>query len=127
MTAHIIARRDAASAAWFEGLTEGLLLIRRCDACGHHCRPDAEACTACESRDLRWAETMGTARVVAAVSTPGEAGTATIQALVELAEGPWMHAPVLGASSAPPPGTALVLTILRPDHGEPFPAFTLPA
>ena len=125
MTAHIIARRDAASEAWFEGLAEGVLLIRRCAACGHQCRPDAEACTACESRELRWAETVGTARVVAAVSTPGEAGSATIQALVELAEGPWLYAPVLGASSAPPPGTALTLTILRPDDGESFPAFTV--
>jgi uncharacterized OB-fold protein len=126
MTAHIIARRDAASAAWFEGLTEGVLLIRRCDACGHHCRPDTEACTACESRDLRWVEAMGTARVVAAVSTPGETGSTSIQALIELTEGPWLHAPVLGAPSAPPPGTPLVLTILRPDHGEPFPAFAVP-
>jgi uncharacterized protein len=127
MTADLIARRDTASAAWFDGLMAGSLLIRRCDACDHHCRPDAEACTACESRSLRWVEALGTARVVAAVSTPGLTGNTTVQALVELTEGPWLLAPVIGAHSAPPPRTALLLTILRPDQGEPIPAFTAPA
>lgn len=127
MTADIFARRDTASAAWFDGLMAGSLLVRRCDACDHHCRPDAEACTACESRSLRWVEALGTARVVAAVSTPDRTGSTTIQALVELTEGPWLHVPVIGTVSVPQPGTALMLTILRPYQGEPIPAFTVPA
>ncbi|MFJ9565203.1 Zn-ribbon domain-containing OB-fold protein [Streptomyces fuscichromogenes] len=127
MTPDIPARRDTASAAWFDGLSAGVLLIRRCDACDHHCRPDAMACTACESRSLRWIEAAGTARVVAGVSTPDRSGGSTVQALVELTEGPWLFAPVTGAASAPAPGTPLVLTILRPDRGEPIPAFTFPS
>ncbi|MFI6937342.1 Zn-ribbon domain-containing OB-fold protein [Streptomyces sp. NPDC050287] len=119
------ARRDAASAPWFDGLVRGVLLIRRCTKCGHHCRPDAAGCTACEARDLRWVEADGTAEVVASVATPGKTGVTTVQALVELGEGPWMQAAILGATSPPPPGTALTLTILRPDEGEPIPAFTV--
>ncbi|MDX2600340.1 hypothetical protein PV330_09900 [Streptomyces caniscabiei] len=127
MTPDILAQRDTASAAWFDGLVAGVLLIRRCDECYHHCRPDAMACTACESRALRWVEAAGRARVVATVSTPDQMGNRTVQALVELAEGPWLFVPVTGTDTPPSPGTPLVLTVLRPPRGEPIPAFTVPA
>ncbi|MFF4256569.1 Zn-ribbon domain-containing OB-fold protein [Streptomyces sp. NPDC001663] len=122
-----IAWRDEESAVWFAGLVVGALLIRRCDDCGHHGRPDAVACTACESRTLRWVEAVGTARVVATVATPEQNGGHTIQALVELTEGPWLFVPIIGTYSAPAPGTPLTLTILRPPEGEPIPAFTVAA
>ncbi|MGW2291627.1 Zn-ribbon domain-containing OB-fold protein [Streptomyces phaeochromogenes] len=125
MTPDLIAWRDEASAVWFAGLVVGALLIRHCDECGHHGRPDAVACTACESKSLRWVEAVGTARVVATVQTPEPSGSRTVQALVELAEGPWLFVPIVGTDTVPALGTALALTILRQPEGEPIPGFTV--
>ena len=45
--------------------------------------------------------------------------------LVELAEGPWMHVPVVGVPPAQlREGTALEVTFVRPGDGEAVPAFT---
>ena len=46
--------RDEASAAWFDGLAEGVLLIHRCPRCGRHSRPDAAACPVCHADRLDW-------------------------------------------------------------------------
>jgi hypothetical protein len=46
------AHRDDASAAWFDGLARGRLLIRTCRSCGHHSRPETATCPACRSPEL---------------------------------------------------------------------------
>lgn len=112
------ARRDARSATWFDALAEGTLLIRRC-GCGHHSRPDATACPACRSEELGWVCAAGTGTVVCLIRE----GAVTL-GLVELDEGPWLHARLVGPSDVKTEDR-VSLTVLAPvgQGDEPVAAF----
>lgn len=136
------ARRDDDTGPWFDALAEGTLLLRRCARCSHHARPDAVGCPACRAGggDLTWARASGRGVVVSRiVDRAGErAGLApVVLGIVELDEGPWLHARLLPADPPDPPdpadpvdgspaiGEAVVLVVLTPadGEGEPVPAF----
>ena len=91
-------QRDATSASFYDALAEGVLLLTRCVPRGHVCAPNAIVCPWCASLDLEQIPAKGTGTVVTwgvAHSRSGPDGTSTPQgvlALVELDEGPWLHA-----------------------------------
>lgn len=119
---HLRAHRDEDSADWFDGLAAGRLLIRQCPACGHGSRPDATACAGCGSAELEWSAASGAGTVVSLIvdhsgTEPRPLG------LVELDEGPWMHAQL-----TPPDvviGDRVRLTISSPQGSEPIPVFVV--
>jgi uncharacterized protein len=88
--------RDDESAPFFEGAARGELMVKRCDACGHHVRPVALVCTACRSDALEWAPAAGTGTVVSWAVVHGRDGH-TVGAVVELDEGPWFDARLVDA------------------------------
>jgi uncharacterized OB-fold protein len=82
--------RDEASAPFFDGTARGVLVIKQCDACGHHLRPDASVCSRCHTPDPSWVDAVGTGTLVTWIVVPDE--PPRVVALVELDEGPWLHA-----------------------------------
>jgi hypothetical protein len=121
MTSHA-ASRDAPSAAWFDGLAEGHLLIKRCGLCGHCSRPDTTACPECHSADLEWTRAAGAGTVVCVIIDRGTGEPVTL-AVVELDEGPWLHVRLSGVSRASA-GTRVSLSVQFSEDSEPIPVFS---
>ncbi|MEB3371338.1 Zn-ribbon domain-containing OB-fold protein [Saccharopolyspora mangrovi] len=117
------ARRDEASAEWFDGLAEGNLLIKHCPSCGHESRPDATACPGCRGADLEWATSSGAGTVVSLVVDHGGPEPQPL-GLVELDEGPWLHVRLVGAPDMAA-GDRVRLTVSSPEDGEPLPVFVV--
>jgi uncharacterized protein len=116
------ARRDGASAAWFDGLAQGRLLIRRCRSCGHHSRPETATCPECRGAELLWTAAAGTGTVVCVIVDHGTGEPVTL-GLVELDEGPWLHVRLTGTTGARA-GARVNLSVHRADGSEPIPVFT---
>jgi uncharacterized OB-fold protein len=121
--ASVPARRDEASAAWFDALREGRLLMRRCHG-GHLSHPDVLACDDCGDRDLRWQAVHGHGMVVSlAVDHSGD--DVTRLAIIELSEGPWLLTRVEGVP--PERGDEVTIRVVEPADGEPYPVVTTDA
>jgi uncharacterized OB-fold protein len=108
---------DAATAEFLAGTARGELLLRHCAACGAFSRPQAQSCEQCQSADLTWARACGQGTVVSwsvihGRAADGEPPPRTVVAIVELDEGPWLHAQLADAE----PGT------LSGDPASPGPA-----
>jgi uncharacterized OB-fold protein len=104
--------RDDESAAFFDGTARGELTVKRCNTCGHHLRPVAIACTACHGADLSWVATAGTGTLVSWTVVHGR-GDEVVAGIVELDEGPWIHARLLDADPTRlEVGTPLVVEFL---------------
>jgi uncharacterized OB-fold protein len=123
------ATRDARSAAFFDALGQGILLLRRCVPHGHLGAPETQFCTGCGSPSLEWAAARGTGHVVAWTAIharPDESGTTrvnVIAGIVELDEGPWLRARLLAVDLATVrSGAKVTLEIIQTD-GEPIYAF----
>jgi uncharacterized OB-fold protein len=117
-----IARRDEATAAWFDGLGEGRLLLRACSS-GHLSRPDVLACDVCRDTDLSWVESHGIGSVVSlAVDHSGP--KATLLAIVELVEGPWLITRIDGPRVER--GGDVVVRLVHADEGEAYPVAVAP-
>ena len=112
-----VARRDAATAAWFDALRDGRLLLRACRD-GHVSRPDVLACDVCGAMDLGW-QAAGGQGVVVCLAVDHATEPATRLAVVELAEGPWLLTRVEGAPVER--GAEVTVEILHPVDGEPYP------
>lgn len=122
-----VLRRDGRTDAFFEGAADDRLMIKRCAACDLWYAPDATGCPACGGAKLEWAAAGGDATLVTwAVlhGRPGPDGTApepALLALVELAEGPWLHARLDGVeASALAEGLPLRAAFVHPAEGEPY-------
>ena len=123
--------RDERSAAFFDALAEGRLLLKRCAPHGHLSAAEVLFCAECGSADVAWSESQGRGDVVswtAIHSRPDENGRTTITTVVgvvELTEGPWLLAPLLVEDPATLSiGDTVILRPLRPEgEGEPIPAF----
>jgi uncharacterized OB-fold protein len=115
--------RDAASAAWFDGLAAGYLLIKRCRLCGHCSRPDANACPKCHSAQLKWTRAAGAGTVLCVIVDHGTGEEPLTLGLVELDEGPWLHVRLSGALR-PFAGTRVSLSVHQAKGSEPIPVFT---
>lgn len=82
--------RDDDSAEFFDGTARGDLMIKQCGTCGHHLRPDAIACSKCHGAALSWTDSSGRGSLVSWIVVHGD--DASVVGLVELEEGPWLHA-----------------------------------
>ncbi len=107
--------RDERSAPFFDAAAAGRLAVRRCTACGHLLPPAAPVCSACRSADLDWAEVSGEGTVVSWFVQHGRAGregtppTRTCIVTVELPEGPWVNARLVGLPEGVAPDEGLGL------------------
>jgi uncharacterized protein len=121
------ATRDARSAPFFDGASNGQLMIQRCE-CGSYLGPDRRDCC-CGNPALQWVRASGTATLVSWVvvharPTADEQGGWTTVGLVELTEGPWMYARLLDSSASNLRADApLIVDFIRPGAGESIPAF----
>jgi len=126
-----IVQRDAATAEFFDAAARGELLIRRCVGCGHHNAPQSSTCAACHSDDLTWTAATGTGAIASwsvMHGRPRDGGPAprTVVAIVELDEGPWLHAQLVGADpDTVSTGQPVTVEFERPEGGEAVPVFRL--
>ncbi|MEU8135161.1 Zn-ribbon domain-containing OB-fold protein [Streptodolium elevatio] len=124
-----ITRRDPATEEFFDGTARGELLIRRCSECAHGNAPQNTACARCGGADLAWTPAQGTGTiaswtVVHGRPADGEDAPAVVIAIVELTEGPWLHARILGADPrAVATGQEVVVDFVQPEGGEAVPVF----
>jgi uncharacterized protein len=122
-------QRDASTAEFFAGTGRGELLLRRCAACGQFSRPQARSCGQCRSADLSWAPAAGQGTVVSWSVVHGRAAgggppARTVVAIVELDEGPWLHAQLVDISPATVSGGQRVtVRFERAEDGEAIPVF----
>lgn len=96
--------RTPLSAPFWDGLQEGLLLMQRCGACGHHWLPARRECPHCLRDAASWVPATGLARLVSWVvyHTPlhpaFESQLPYNVAVVELQEGPRLVSNIVGVS-----------------------------
>lgn len=119
--------RDVASAPFFDAAAEGRLLVRRCGDCGEHAGPEVATCPACGGRSLNWADAAGTGEIVTWTTTyrkdreTGQVVGTTI-ALVQLAEGPWLHMQCVDITPEElKVGLPVTVRFEQPDEGEAVP------
>jgi uncharacterized OB-fold protein len=115
-------RRDAATAAFFDGTARGELLLWRCRACpdAELQGPQARACPDCASPDLEPVPAAGGASLVSWAVVherprPGQEPGRTVVAISQLDEGPWWWSQLVDADPDQlRAGTRLVLDFVTP-------------
>ena len=113
--------RDEDSVEFFDGTARGELVIKQCDTCGHHLRPDAMACSKCHGSALSWTKSSGRGSLVSWIVV--HHGEPAVVGLVELDEGPWLHARLVDVDNASlSVGDALVVDF-EPAGPEKIPVF----
>lgn len=86
----------ALSRPWWDAVSEGMLLLQRCVACGHLQHYPRLLCASCWGLDLEWTEAVGPGivRAFTVVRRPGHpawiADAPYVIGLVQLDEGPTM-------------------------------------
>lgn len=114
-----VLRRDGRTDPFFDGTASDRLVIRRCAACDLWFAPDATGCPECGEEDLAWAEASGDATLVTWTVLPKD--PPAYLALVELAEGPWLHARLDGVDRGDlREGLPLRVAFEHPDEGESY-------
>ncbi|MET0920858.1 MAG: OB-fold domain-containing protein [Acidimicrobiia bacterium] len=125
-------QRDGASAEYFDAAAEGSLLIRRCPVCGDLYPPEQRRCR--DSDALESVPAAGTGKLVTWAADPlvvapeltAPDGQRSVFGIVELDEGPWLQAPILGCSPDDLAADArMTVCFVRPGGGEAIAAFTL--
>jgi uncharacterized OB-fold protein len=129
-----IVRQDPATAEFFAGTARGELLLRRCGRCSAVSRPQARSCGRCQSANLGWVAAAGTGTIVSwsvvhARPAGGTEPPPAVVAIIEMSEGPWLHARLAVADPSRLAGGELVTVgFERPDggeHSEAIPVFRL--
>lgn len=122
--------RDASSGPFFDAARRGELMIRRCALCARWLGPQAAVCTGCGGSELTWERATGRARLVTwCVVHSAPHGVFAdqlpyVSGYVELTEGPWLPARIVGAGSGQlHPGSALTVAFVHPPDGESYPVF----
>ena len=121
-----VLRRDGRTDPFFDGTAAGKLVIRRCEPCDRWFAPDETGCPGCGGEDLAWAEASGEATLVTWTVTHSRGGDRPPAhlALVELAEGPWLHARLDGVAPASlREGLPLRAAFVHPGEGESYVLF----
>ena len=123
--------RDDGSAPFFDAARDGRLVIRRCAGCGRLFPPHQTSCP--DGGELDWVDAAGNATLVtwtvdhgAGVSSEltSATGEGEVLAIVELAEGPWLHTAVPGVDPAAlTAGMPMRVEFLALGGGEPVPTF----
>ena len=122
---------DGPSAPFFNGASEGTLTILRCGACARWLPLTSTGCPGCGGSNLAWSPASGKGTVVSWTVThtrgpgPGSSPVRRVLALVELAEGPWLHARLVDTDPERLAiGDAVVVSFA--DAGEAIPVFRAP-
>ncbi len=122
--------RDARSEGFFDAAGRDVLAIRRCTSCGHLLAPESRTCTDCGSSGLEWHTSSGAAELVtwSVIHHPPHPGFAEqvpfAVAYVELAEGPWINARLIGISLEDlHAGLPLSVAFVHPAEGDSYPVF----
>lgn len=121
-------RRDAESAPFFDATAQGTLLIRRSLSTGEYLPPAAQAGSD-GAADVEWVEAKGHGRIVSLAVThrkPDAEGDThpVVVAIVELDEGPWLHAQIVRTTAGEvSSGDQVVVEFEQPDGGEAIPVF----
>ena len=123
-----VIRRDDLSAPFFEGTAAGELRVRLCTRCGHRSIPQSRQCPACRATALSWTASSGRATVVSwtvvhGKPSPDGTPSRTVVGLVELEEGPWLHAQLAVDPDAVSAGQVLRVRFETPEGGEAIPVF----
>jgi uncharacterized OB-fold protein len=123
-------QRDDRSAPFFDAAANGQLLIKRCTGCGHNLTPARVRCSVCQSGALEWVPASGSGSLVSWIvvhsrpASPGAEPERSWVGLVELEEGPWMHAALVDVDEAElAAGVALSVDFMTPPDSEPLPVF----
>jgi uncharacterized OB-fold protein len=119
-----VVRADARSAPFFEAAARDTLLIKRCGRCARWLGPEETGCAGCGDGEPGWAAACGRGTLVsfAGPGAPGD-GPAGVLALVELAEGPWLHTRLVADPADVVVGMAVVARFEHPAEGESYPLF----
>jgi uncharacterized OB-fold protein len=127
-----ILARDDDSAGFFDAAARDALVVRRCPACPRLYAPHVLHCPGCGGA-LEWAPASGrgtliTWAVVHRSPHPALADQVPyVTAVVELEEGPWLHARLLLTDvRALRAGMELTAVFVHPADGESYPVFTTP-
>jgi uncharacterized OB-fold protein len=127
-----VVQRDGRSAEFFDAAGADQLAIRRCTRCSHAFNLEARTCTDCGSTELVWDIATGSATLVswAVVHHPPHPDFAAQVpfpiGLVELAEGPWINARIVGSDIAElSAGIPLRVAFIHPEIGDSYPVFQL--
>jgi uncharacterized OB-fold protein len=123
--------RDEASAGFFDAAARGRLAVRRCVTGDGLFAPEVARCPRCGGA-TEWVPVSGRGRLVtwAVVHRSPHPALAEVvpyvTAVVELAEGPWLHTRlVVGDASSLAPGLPVAVAFARPPDGESVPYFVL--
>jgi uncharacterized protein len=123
-------QRDDASAAFFDAAGEGRFVLRSCTACGQMRAPEIPMCTKCLGESFEWVDASGAGTIVSWVVLHARKiegkpyPRPRVMVTVELAEGPWVTAALLGVDPATiGAGRPVTLGFERPVGGEPIPVF----
>lgn len=143
----VVIRADERSAPFFAAAARDVLLIRRCPDCGHWAAPEAAGCPGCGGGTLDWAPASGHGTLVSWTgpahsnsTSDGDGREAAdadpvsgVPALVELAEGPWLHTWLVTAHPSGPDGAdkpgrlraglPVAVSFAHPAVGESYPVF----
>lgn len=84
---------------YWKAADEGVLLVKRCSACGRHHHYPRSLCPFCLSEATEWRTAAGTATLYS-WSTMGQGDDAYTLAYVTLAEGPTMLTNIVGCDPA---------------------------
>jgi uncharacterized OB-fold protein len=123
-------QRDDRSAPFFDAAANGQLLIKRCKGCGHFLPLARIRCSVCQRAALEWVPASGAANLVSWVVVHGRPASPDAEperswvGLVELEEGPWMHAALVDVDEAElAAGVGLSVDFVTPPGSEPLPVF----
>lgn len=93
------------TAPYWEAASQGVLTIQYCDDCCRHYFYPRSFCPHCASRNVRWTEVSGRARLDSYIINrrplPGTEQLSPIIAIVQLDEGPRMMTNIVGVDPRP--------------------------
>lgn len=109
---------------YWKAADEGVLLVKRCTACGEFHHYPRDLCPFCLSADTEWTTATGTGTLYS-YSTMGQGDAAYTLAYVTLDEGPTMLTNVVGCDPAALAVGQRVRVVFTPsDGGHAVPMFT---
>lgn len=120
--------RDAWSSPFFDAAAQGRLTVLRCEDCGKYSGPQSRRCAHCASERIAWVESTGTGELVTWAIPHRREGQVAVPdyviAIVQLDEGPWIHAHG-SASQALRAGQRLSVGLAAVDGGESLPVLVV--
>jgi uncharacterized protein len=118
---------------FFDAAREGFLAIERCSACGKEQFALAgrsaaiERCRHCAAPDPEWVRASGTGVLISYTIVPVRSSdgppSERVAGIIELVEGPWIHAAIVAEPDVLRPGLAMIVDFPGEDANLPAPLF----